>query len=263
MAKTDDNTKDFWLEVGQNFGSDQSDTPTYVLSPRQTRWHQLAMLKVPKFQHLSDRTNTSHTFCFINKSLFENFLHEWYASGLLDLNTLENEYKKLLPPEFMRPVPAGKILKIELGKLIKKRDLSPRFAQLWGAHIRRNHLMAFINILDPYQAANKSAKENDSSVVDRYIYAVWMHSKNYIGEKGTKDGLITKLALLLDNATNSDNAKTNRPWHFSYYESLLNVKSDKNLIIRTVTDMTPEQIEEYATDGAFTTNDFPELFSVT
>lgn len=261
---TENSAEDFWEEIHRQFHPmHRVEHPTFVLSPAQIRRYQLAYLKVPKFQHLLVHPDPNYKFCIVEKSLFQRYFHEFISMGLLDTKTLEPRYKSTLPPAFQRPYESWEGLLEELTELIKQRDISERFAKLWSLYLKRNHIMLFFEHFDPYAVARKSAESNDSSEVERYIYALWMHFHGYQGKKGERTFLITRLAHKLDEVVNSDKAKGNRPWRFTHYDALLLTKGAKNPLIRTVTDMNPEMIAEYATDGAFAAEDFPELFSAT
>lgn len=255
---------EFWGEVERQFHPMlRVEAPTYVLSPGQLRKYKLAHLKVPKFAHLIERPDPHYRFCVVNKSLFESKFEELHALGLLRSEDLEARYCLPLVPEFMGFSGSWDDLIKELSQLIGQRKANERFAKLWAIYLKRNLIMLFLEYFDPYVAAAKSVEGNDSSEMDKYIYAIWMHSFGYKGGKG-KDPLLTRLAAQLDEILESRRAKSaERPWYFTYFESLRAVKSGESLIIRTVTDMTPDKIKEYAEDGAFTRMDFPELFSVT
>lgn len=259
---TDVNTDAFWRVILDQFHPvHRIEQPTLVLSPRQARKYLLAYLKVPKFRSLLERPDPSYRVCMVEEAFFQEYFHELYSLGLLDTETLEPQYKEKLPPAFQTIYGTWNDTLGELSELIAKRDLSERFAQLWARYLKQNQTILFLEYFDPYANVAKTAASNDSSEVDKYIYALWMNHNNYKGVKGTKGPLGIKLALHLDGILRSTKAVSNRPWYFMYYESL--IKSDKVALIRTVTDMTLDEINEYATDGFLTSDDFPELFSVT
>jgi hypothetical protein len=251
----------FWNEVERQFHPMlRIEQPVYVLSPGQARKYQLAHIGVPKFRHLAKHPNPNYRFCIVDKSLFEKNYEEWNAMGLLDPNGLEKRYQSNPIPRYIGFSGSWDELVQELGQLIAARMLTDQFAKLWALYLRRNHIMLFLDYFDPYKTAIKTFEKNESSEVERYIYAIWLHSHGFQGKKGEKGSLGTELAHQIDKILQNKNLKAKPPWYFSHYEALLLTKDKEHPIIRTVTDMTPELINEYATDGAFTNADFPELF---
>lgn len=260
MSDINTDIENFWREVERELNNDLMGMSPCVLSPMQARLLQLAYLRVPKFQYLLKKIEMGYVFYSVGKNLFEQHLHEWHSLGLLNVETLEQPYKnRLLTPPFIPEYNLD-----ELRELITRRELSPNFLRLWSIYIKRIYIISFLNSFDPYNGANKSAEINESSEVEKYIFAIWMKQKGYKGKRGDKTKFITELAHKLYDITTSNDVEIKKSWRNTHYNAMISTKNgDKNLVTRTVTDMPYETIMEYAAEGTFNTTDFPELFSVT
>lgn len=254
------NTDDFWQEITRQFEPEYYDEPMFVLSPKQTRLLKMAYMGVPKFKHILKRMELGHKFYPIDKNMFERNLFEWDAMGFIKHDDIEQSYEsKLKRPAFMPSLPQWdehvKILK----RLIQHKELTPEFAKLWAAYIRRTHLIDYMVIFEPYNSASRTVEENETSEVERYIFALWLHYHQSKGKKTTKTKLAINLATKLDDVIKAHKGPT--PWQFTHYNALLNTKDQSNPLLRNATDPNKAELQEYAEDGAFSVEDFPELFS--
>ncbi|MCB1784545.1 MAG: hypothetical protein KDI13_11195 [Alphaproteobacteria bacterium] len=253
----------FWQEIEAQFRQHSSAPPIQILSPRQVRSYLLALAGVPKFQYVFDKINAGFLTCAVQPKLLKEHLLEWDGCGLLDRDSLEDEYKNALPPEFMGSRLIRETLLCELETLIKGRVLSARFIKLWDILLRQQYTSLFIENFSPYIATDEPLRENNSSIVERYIYAIWMHEKGYNPKKRNKGDLGTLLSHQIDKILLCHPDRVKKPWQYTHYAALIDTKGKENGLIRTVTDMPTEVIADYATDGLFSKSDFFDLFSET
>lgn len=258
-------TDEFWKEIQEKFQPEFYDEPVFVLSPKQSRLLKMAYMKVPKFGYLLEKMRYGQELYPIDKKLFEENIFEWEAMGFINHETaLEEEYKlQLKRPSFLPHLPQWDEHISQLKGIIKGRELSPSFAKLWTAYIRRTQLINYLNVFEPYKAAYRTAQENESSEVEKYIFSLWYkYHQAKSSKKLSKTKSATDLAVKLYDITESKNGP--KPsWPYNFYYALLNSQDQKYPLTRTVTDMNFSELNEYAEDGAFSLQDFPELFSVT
>lgn len=263
-GKPTESPEQFWRGIAQQF--DQAEwvrRRTLVLSPKQTRAYQLSLLGVPKFRDLSDAIWEGFTFHPLPKKLFEKKLFDWNDFGLLSQHHLETEYAhRLKAPIFIPAGPGIKQLASELGELIKKRELSLRFQNLWSLFITLEATCGFLDYFEPYEDFKKSytgnIKTGTSRLVEKYIYATWMVYKKW--QPGLKkkrefqEELGNKIGeLLIDHPE-----KLARTWYGQNLKNLL-IEEDEIGLLRIVADMKDSDIAELITDQFFTIQDFPEL----
>lgn len=246
----------FWSEI--RFQLDiqwREEDMVRVLSPKQARKYELALMGLPKFKEVLRLKEEGHIFYPVPLTAFERRLHEWHIFGLIDLAGLEEKYLKKIQPTWREKPVLWKELLPELKRLAEEQKLTKRFDDLWRLYMQKVTIVEFLDALDPYSGNEKSMLENESRLVERYIYALWMHRAGYIGGRN-KTQLGSKLVQRIHDVTSINNGSSIR---FRAYKRL--VGSTENPLLRSVTDMTPEQITEYATDGILTAEDFPEIFS--
>ncbi|HRI76623.1 MAG TPA: hypothetical protein PLX33_06500 [Alphaproteobacteria bacterium] len=226
-----------------------------VLSPRQSRKYQLALAGVKKFQHILKSVDQGYVFYPLPTATFEKHLHEWDTFDLLLTKHLEERYLRKVRPSWRQSLSWQEVID-ELKSIAQKKILSERFFELWDLYLRRSSIVTFIGDVQPYEASVSSMTGNDTRIVERYIYALWMHSKGY--RKGHGKGVLgDQLLKRIGDLEERKNVNINR---LRYYKGLI---APAGGLIRSVTGMTPEEISEYVEDEFFTAADFPEIFSTT
>lgn len=227
-----------------------------VLSPLQSRKLEIALVGFKKFKHILDMINEGYIFYPLPKSTYEKYLHEWDIFDLLLLEGLEEKYLRKVRPSWREKSLSWTETIAELKEIAQREALTARFFELWTLYMRRASIVTFIHDVQPYMATYESMKANDSSIVEKYIYSLWMQANGYKKGKG-KGTLGDQLLKLIVDAI--DNPKTNYN-RIKYYKGLI---SDDGGLTRTVTDLTPAEIQQYIDDKYLDPSDFPEIFSAT
>jgi len=218
----------FWSSVWDLLDAEwREEERIKILSPRQCRKLALAFAGIKKFSYILKSMEEGYIYYPLSKDTYERHLHEWDIFGLVMIKGLEEKYLKKLRPKWHKDISWQELIK-ELKIIARRKETSQRFFELWNLYIRRNSLISFIEEMRPYDTELKSFEANVPKVMQRYIYAFWMHSKGYKGGRD-KTALGNQLFKVIQDALDNPKTDTNRR---NYYSGLI---SGKGGLVRTVT----------------------------